>query len=159
MWQGMQFTAVYINSEIRWGFTLLQLKCTFCKTNWFPLPLPFSKELTKISYKKHLQNFETWLKREPLSKNLELSKKVKSFLLQPTLNGGATSTTPSPLTKSMGIFLLVDCEEGKKSLHLQNIHFNHKNTSETTPTNTQCSGKLKRSKQLTPSLYISSVLS
>lgn len=40
-------------------------------------------------------------------------------MLQPTLSGGATSTTPSPLTKSIGIFLLVDYKEAKKRLHLQ----------------------------------------
>lgn len=48
-----------------------------------------------------------------------LPRRFNPWLLQPTLSGGATSTTPSPLTKSIGIFLLVDYEEAKKRLHLQ----------------------------------------
>ena len=35
-------------------------------------------------------------------------------LFQPTLNGGATSTTPSPRTKSIGIFRFVDWKRKKK---------------------------------------------
>jgi hypothetical protein len=35
-------------------------------------------------------------------------------LFQPTLSGGATSTTPSPRTKSIGIFRFVDWKRKRK---------------------------------------------
>lgn len=162
----------YINSEkIR-----LDLHCF----NWLHVlserqsgspSLPFPKEQTKPSYKKHVQNFETH------DRNTNHCPKVWNFptlWLQPTRNGGATSTTPSPLTKSIGIFLLVDYEEGKKSLHLQKrslqkkkaakqtTKFNHKKTPEPTAikisSNIKHSSMLKRSIQLTPQLWISFVL-
>lgn len=153
MRQGSQFTAVYINSEIRLGFTLLQLTTrTFRKTNWFPFPPLFPKNRQKYPIKNIYRILRHDWNMNHCPKVWNFPRRFSPLLLQPTLNGGATSTTPSPLTKSIGIFLLVDCEEGKKSLHLQNIHFNHKNTPETSPTNSPCSGMLKRSIQLTPSL-------
>lgn len=61
--------------------------------------LPFPKELTKISYKKHIQNFETWLKHEPLSKSLELSKKVRSSVASTNPQRGSYKHNTIPSDK------------------------------------------------------------
>lgn len=176
MWQDSQFTAVsYINSEkIRLGLHCFNWLHVLSARQTDSPSLPFPKEQTKTSYKKHVQNFETHdQKTNHCPEAWNFPTRFNPLLLQPTLSGGATSTTPSPLTKSIGIFLLVDYEEGKKSLHLQkhslqNISakhmtkFNYNKTPETTPTNIssniQPSGTLNRSIQLTW-LWISFVLS
>lgn len=161
----------YINSEkIRLGLHCFNWHVPFAKQTGSPSQKGRQKHPIKNTYKILRHNWNT----NHCPKAWNFPTRLNPLLLQPTLNGGATSTTPSPLTKSIGIFLLVDYEEGKKNLHLQkhslqNISakhmtkFNHNKTPETNPTNIssniQHAGMLKRSIQLTPSLWISFVVS
>lgn len=171
MWQDSQFTAVtLILRKSGWVYTA-SIDMYLLQNKLVPLPKRGrQKHPIKNTYKILRHNWNT----NHCPKAWNFPTRLNPLLLQPTLNGGATSTTPSPLTKSIGIFLLVDYEEGKKNLHLQkhslqNISakhmtkFNHNKTPETNPTNIssniQHSGMMKRSIQLTPSLWISFVVS
>lgn len=113
--------------------------------------LPFPKELTEMSYKKHIQNFETWLKHEPLSKSLELSKKVKSFVSSTNPQRGSYKHNTIPSDKEHWNIPFGRLWRRKKK-------FTFKTLLSTIKTHlkqfqqTQCSCMLKRSKQLTPSL-------
>lgn len=116
MWQDSQFTAVTLiqgNVVVLHCFNWLHAHSA---DKFVLLPKITGKNILQ----KCVHNFETHDQNtNHCPRAWNLPTRLNPWLLQPTLNGGATSTTPSPLTKSIGIFLLVDYEEGKKSLNLQ----------------------------------------
>lgn len=120
-WQSSQFKALTsVLRELGWVYTASIDYIYFPQDKPGPLSSPSQKNRPNQPIK-NTYRIETYDRNtNHCPKAWNFSTRLNPLLLQPTLNGGATSTTPSPLTKSIGIFLLVDYEEGKKNSHLQN---------------------------------------